>query len=64
MTEGGNEMPLAAFVLNPVRARGAARVVAGCVAAATAAGWDSLALETSAGDPGTSLARRAVAAGQ
>jgi len=56
-------MPLAAFVLNPVRARGAARVVAGCVAAATAAGWDSLALETSAGDPGTSLARRAVAAG-
>ena len=56
-------MPVAAFVLNPGRVRGAARVVAGCVAAATAAGWDSLALETSAGDPGTSLARRAVAAG-
>ena len=56
-------MPLAAFVLNPGRVRGAAGVVAGCVAAATAAGWDSLALETSAGDPGTSLARRAVAAG-
>ena len=56
-------MRLAAFVLNPGRVRGAARVVAGCVAAATAVGWDSLALETSAGDPGTSLARRAVAAG-
>ena len=56
-------MPLAAFVLNPVRVRGAAGVVAGCVAAATAAGWDSLARETSAGDPGTLLARRAVAAG-
>ena len=56
-------MPLAAFVLNPGRVRGAAGVVAGCTAAATAAGWDSLALETSAGDPGTSLARRAVAAG-
>ena len=56
-------MRLAAFVLNPGRVRGAARVVAGCNAAATAAGWDSLVLETSAGDPGTLLARRAVAAG-
>ena len=56
-------MRLAAFVLNPGRVRGAARVVAGCTAAATAAGWDSLVLETSAGDPGTLLARRAVAAG-
>jgi len=56
-------MGLAAFVLNPGRVRGAARVVAGCTAAATAAGWDSLVLETSAGDPGTLLARRAVAAG-
>ena len=56
-------MGLAAFVLNPGRVRGAARVAAGCTAAATAAGWDSLVLETSAGDPGTSLARRAVAAG-
>jgi diacylglycerol kinase family enzyme len=56
-------MRLAAFVLNPGRVRGAARVAAGCTAAATAAGWDSLVLETSAGDPGTSLARRAVAAG-
>ena len=37
--------------------------MAGCTAAATAAGWDSLVLETSAGDPGTLLARRAVAAG-
>ena len=56
-------MRLAAFVVNPGRVRGAARVVAGCAAAATAAGWDSLVLETSAGDPGTLLARRAVAAG-
>ena len=56
-------MSTAAFVLNPGRVRGAARVVAGCTAAATAAGWDSLVLETSAGDPGTLLARRAVAAG-
>ena len=56
-------MSLAAFVLNPGRVRGAARVAAGCTAAATAAGWDSLMLETSAGDPGTLLARRAVAAG-
>ena len=56
-------MRLAAFVLNPGRVRGAARVVAGCTAAATAAGWDSLVLETSAGDPGTLLARRADAAG-
>jgi len=56
-------MRLAAFVLNPGRVRGAARVVAGCTAAATAAGWDSLVLETSAGDPGTLLASRAVAAG-
>ena len=56
-------MNTVAFVLNPGRVRGAARVVAGCTAAATAAGWDSLVLETSAGDPGTLLARRAVAAG-
>jgi len=56
-------MRLAAFVLNPGRVRGAARVAAGCTAAATAAGWDSLVLETSAADPGASLARRAVTAG-
>jgi diacylglycerol kinase (ATP) len=56
-------MRLAAFVLNPGRVRGAARVAAGCTAAATAAGWDSLVLETSAGDPGALLARRAVTAG-
>ena len=56
-------MRLAAFVLNPGRVRGAARLAAGCAAAATAAGWDSLVLETSAGDPGTLLARRGVAAG-
>jgi diacylglycerol kinase family enzyme len=54
---------MAAFVLNPDRVRGAARVAVGCTAAATAAGWDSLVLETSAGDPGTLLARGAVAAG-
>ena len=56
-------MKTAAIVLNPGRVRGAARVAARCAAAATAAGWDSLVLETSAGDPGTLLARRAVAAG-
>jgi diacylglycerol kinase family enzyme len=56
-------MSTAAFVLNPGRVRGAARVAAGCAAAATAAGWDWLVLETSAGDPGTLLARQAVAAG-
>lgn len=50
-------------MLNPGRVRGAARVAAGCADAATTAGWDSLVLETSAGDPGTSLARQAVAAG-
>jgi YegS/Rv2252/BmrU family lipid kinase len=61
--EGGNDVSTAAFVLNPGRVRGAARVAAGCTAAAAAAGWDSLVLETSAGDPGTLLARRAVAAG-
>jgi diacylglycerol kinase family enzyme len=61
--EGGSEMSTAAFVLNPGRVRGAARVAAGCAAAATAAGWDWLVLETSAGDRGTLLARQAVAAG-
>jgi diacylglycerol kinase family enzyme len=56
-------MSTAAFVLNPARVRGAARVAAGCAAAAAAAGWDCLVLETSAGSPGTLLARQAVAAG-
>jgi diacylglycerol kinase family enzyme len=60
---GGRPGRLAAFVLNPNRVHGAVRVAAGCTAAATAAGWDPLVLETSAGDPGTSLARGAVAAG-
>ncbi|MBO0815178.1 MAG: NAD(+)/NADH kinase, partial [Actinobacteria bacterium] len=56
-------MSTAAFVLNPARVRGAARVAADCAAAAAAAGWDWLVLETSAGSPGTLLARQAVAAG-
>jgi len=60
---GGRPGQTAVFVLNPGRVRGAARVAAGCAAAATAAGRDWLVLETSAGDPGTLLARRAVAAG-
>jgi YegS/Rv2252/BmrU family lipid kinase len=53
----------AAFVLNPARVRGAARVAARCGAAAEAAAWDWLVLETAAGDPGTALARQVVAAG-
>ena len=53
----------AAFVLNPGRVRGAARVAARCAAAAQARGWDWLLLETSAADPGTVLARRAITAG-
>ena len=61
--EGGNEIGIAAFVLNPGRVRGAARVADRCAATAMAAGWDWLVLETSAGDPGTLLARHAVAAG-
>ena len=56
-------MKTAAFVLNPGRVRGAARVAARCAAAATVAGWDCLVLETSAGNPGTALARQAAAAG-
>jgi diacylglycerol kinase (ATP) len=56
-------MRTVAFVLNPGRVRAAARVAAGCAAGAAAAGWDWLVLETSAGEPGTLLARRAVAAG-
>ena len=47
-------------MLNPARVRGAARVAARCAAAA---GWGWLVLETSAGNPGTLLARQAVAAG-
>lgn len=50
-------------MLNPARVRGAARVAARCAQAATAAGWDWLLLETTVGDPGTELARQAVAAG-
>jgi len=50
-------------VLNPARVRGAARVAGRCAAAATMAGWDWLLLETTAGDPGTELARHAAAAG-
>ncbi len=50
-------------MLNPGRVRGAARVAARCAAAATVAGWDWLLLETTAGDPGTELARHAAAAG-
>jgi undecaprenyl-diphosphatase len=53
----------AAFVLNPGRVRDAARVAARCGAAAAAAGWDWLFLETTAADPGTALARDAAAAG-
>jgi diacylglycerol kinase family enzyme len=56
-------MSTVAFVMNPGRIRGADRVAAGCAAAATAAGWDWLVLKTSAGDPGTLLARQSVAAG-
>jgi diacylglycerol kinase family enzyme len=56
-------MRLAAFVLNPGRVRDPARVAARCAAAATAAGWDWLVLETGGGDPGALLARQAVAAG-
>ena len=56
-------MSTAAFVLNPARVRGAARVAARCAAAATAAGWGWLMLETSAGETGTALARQAAAAG-
>jgi YegS/Rv2252/BmrU family lipid kinase len=54
---------MAAFVLNPGRVRGAARVAARCGAAAAAAGWDWLVLETTAGDSGTALAGQAAAAG-
>jgi len=50
-------------VLNPARVHGAARVAARCAAAAAAAGWDGVLLETSAVEPGTVLARRAVRAG-
>jgi undecaprenyl-diphosphatase len=50
-------------VLNPARVRHAARVAARCAGAATAAGWEPLILETTAGDPGTALAHEAVAAG-
>jgi diacylglycerol kinase (ATP) len=50
-------------VLNPARVRGAGRVAARCAAAAQTAGWDGVLLETTAADPGTELARQAVAAG-
>lgn len=50
-------------MLNPARVRGVARVAARCAAAARAAGWDPLLLETTPADPGTELARRAVGAG-
>src|SRR5262249_31037101 len=57
------DMSTAAFVLNPARVRGAARVAARGAAAATAAGWGWLMLEPSAGEPGPALARQAAAAG-
>jgi YegS/Rv2252/BmrU family lipid kinase len=50
-------------VLNPARVRGAARVAARCAEAAATAGWDGVLLKTSAVEPGTELARRAVSAG-
>ena len=50
-------------MLNPARVRDAARVAARCAAVATAAGWDWRLAETTAGDPGTGIAREAVVAG-
>jgi undecaprenyl-diphosphatase len=56
-------MRTAAFVLNPGRVRDAAQVAARCGAAAAAAGWDWLVLETMAGDRGSAVARQAAGAG-
>ena len=50
-------------MLNPTRVRGAARVAARCAATAGAGGWDWVLLETTAGEPGTELARHAITAG-
>jgi diacylglycerol kinase family enzyme len=50
-------------VLNPGRVKDAALVVARCGAAAAAAGWGWLVLETTVADPGTALARDAAATG-
>lgn len=50
-------------MLNPARVRDAARVADRCGAAAAAAGWEPLILQTTVTDPGTALARDAAAAG-
>jgi diacylglycerol kinase (ATP) len=56
-------MPIAAFVINPARARGPGLLRQRCREAAERAGWEPLLAETSAADGGQAAARQAVAAG-
>jgi diacylglycerol kinase family enzyme len=54
----------AALIVNPARVRDLARLRRRCAAAAAARGWEPpLLFETTVDDPGTGLARRALAAG-